>query len=367
MDRLFVNLLFVHAILPFSLFAQIGKQLPVSASHSQGLNPSFVKKVCVETSHQIPSLGAFLVWRKDTMIYEGYFHGQSHNTAFNIKSATKSFLSAIAGAAIMRGYLTNLDTSVLNILPEYEPNIYPLLDSDEQEKRKEIDSLVHSVTMRHLLTMQAGFSWDESTPIVSAYSYSSDRVRFVLELPFSTDPGEQFVYSTGAAHVFGAALSRLIKTDLKTFADSTLFKPAGITVQKWATDTKGRYNGGSEMYLTAQDMMRFGILYLKKGKLSGHQILQEKWVNESLAGHIQLNKWDVLPGANGYGYYWWRRLSHGQQVYVASGYGGQLICIMPDLDMVIVTTCTLGDNNRGRSEIKRLHLQIDKIIEAAKM
>jgi CubicO group peptidase (beta-lactamase class C family) len=70
-----------------------------------------------------------------------------------------------------------------------------------------------------------------------------------------------------------------------------------------------------------------------------------------------------LPDANGYGYYWWRRKINGHQAFVASGYGGQLICVIPDLKVVIVTTCFVDDRNRGRSEIKRLHEFINKIVK----
>lgn len=70
---------------------------------------------------------------------------------------------------------------------------------------------------------------------------------------------------------------------------------------------------------------------------------------------------DVLPSANGYGYYWWRRKTNGHQAFVAVGYGGQIICIVPDLRMIIVTTCFLGEKNRGRIELKKLHGFIDQI------
>jgi hypothetical protein len=67
------------------------------------------------------------------------------------------------------------------------------------------------------------------------------------------------------------------------------------------------------MYLTARDMMRFGLLYLHKGSNGNTQVIPEHWVTTSTAQHAILNYWDVLPGANGYGYYWWRRKTHDHQ------------------------------------------------------
>jgi CubicO group peptidase (beta-lactamase class C family) len=74
-----------------------------------------------------------------------------------------------------------------------------------------------------------------------------------------------------------------------------------------------------------------------------------------------LNYWDILPNANGYGYYWWRRTTNGHQAYIASGAGGQLIVVIPDLDMVIIATTLFNKDSQGRNELKRLHLFIDKI------
>jgi hypothetical protein len=59
-----------------------------------------------------------------------------------------------------------------------------------------------------------------------------------------------------------------------------------------------------------------------------------------------------------------RRRTNGRQAYIASGAGGQLICVIPDLDMGIVTTCFLNDKNRGRIEIKQLHSYIGKVVLA---
>ena len=111
------------------------------------------------------------------------------------------------------------------------------------------------------------------------------------------------------------------------------------------------------------DMIKFGLLYLNEGRVNGKQIISKSWINESTSEKVILNEWDVLPDANGYGYYWWRRKINGHQAFVASGYGGQLICVIPDLQIVIVTTCFVDDRNRGRSEIKRLHEFINQIVK----
>jgi CubicO group peptidase (beta-lactamase class C family) len=136
-----------------------------------------------------------------------------------------------------------------------------------------------------------------------------------------------------------------------------------MSMQRWDTDPLGRYSGASESFLTAPDLMKFGLLYLHNGKANGKQVISPSWIKESWEAHATLNKWPVLPHANGYGYYWWRRKTNGYQAYIASGAGGQLICVIPALDMVLVTTCFWNDANRGRVEIKLLHSYIDKVVK----
>ncbi|MBA3828778.1 MAG: serine hydrolase [Taibaiella sp.] len=345
--------------------AQVGEALPVATAESRGYSAQFLKNIGNEAAKEVPDLGAFLVWKHDALIYEGYFHGTDRSSVFNIKSASKSILSAIAGAAQMRGLLPDVNATILSILPEYTKPDRHAAGVWFAEDVAEDDSIARTLTLRHLLTMQTGWEWNDFGPICQAFIYSSDPVRFALDLEYAETPGTRFNYCTAGTHVFAVALAKLIHTDLKRFADSTIFTPAGITLRRWNTDAMSRYIGGCDMFLTPQDMMRFGLLYLKKGKLNGRQILSESWIKESLAKHAELKYWDVLPGANGYGYYWWRRISNGHQVYVASGVCGQLICIIPDVDMVITTASGCTERG-GRSEIKKLHLLMDKIIVAAK-
>ncbi|MDP4237308.1 MAG: serine hydrolase [Bacteroidota bacterium] len=357
---------FLFLLVSFNLYAQNNSTpLPTATAESRGFSHNFLNAIGNKAAKNVSNLGAFLVWRHDALIYEGYFHGFTCDSIFNVKSASKSFLSAIAGAAKQRGYLPNLDTPVLAILPEYaKPSRHTPTNWFANDMFGD-DTTRARLTLRNLLTMQTGLEWDDFGELVDAFVCSSDPVRFTLDIEFAELPGKTFNYCSGGTHTFGVALARMIPGDLWKFADSTIFAPAGITLHRWNTDPMGRYIGGCDMYFTPQDMMRFGLLYLHKGKANGKQILSESWIEESTAEQAKLKYWDVLPGADGYGYYWWRRKSHGHQIYVASGICGQLICIIPDLDMVMVTACACGEKN-GRPEIKKLHLLMDEIIKATR-
>ncbi len=346
--------------------AKAQEKLPVKQLKNGEYPPLFFSLFGNDINKAIPSIGSFAVWRHNALIYERYFHGATDSTLFNVKSITKSVVSAIGGIAKDKGLLPGLQTPVLHILPEYvPPTAYPA-NLWFISTKKENDSIRGTLTLQDLLTMQTGFQWNDFDNLAAAYVSSSDPVKLMLELPFADYPGQTFNYCSGAASIFGAVLSKLIQSDLKEFANTYLFNPIGTNVRSWDTDPSDRYVGASEMYLTNPDLIRFGLLYLHKGQVGNKQIIAESWINESLAEHATLNKWPVLPNANGYGYFWWRRITNGYQAYVASGACGQLICIIPKLDMVIAATCFINSKNRGRSEIKLLHSFIDKVVAATK-
>ncbi|WP_288374895.1 serine hydrolase [Chryseobacterium culicis] len=334
-----------------------------TAFHKE-LPKEFTEQFTKEMNDSIPSLGSFIVSQNNKVIYEQYFHGANKESVFSIKSVTKSIVSVLAGIAQDKNILPNLNTPVLKILPEYNVSRSSFKNISNIEGKVGHDSIRNTLTLKNLLTMQGGFDWVENSKISTAMSFSGDPVKFVLDLPFEEYPGTVFNYNSGEAHLFGAALAKIVKTNLKQFAAENLFKPLKMTTPRWNTDPMNRNIGGSEMFMKPQDLLKFGIMILNNGKFSGRQIVSSKWIQESTAEQVKLDAWDVMPDANGYGYYWWRRKTNGHQAFVATGYGGQLVCVIPDLKMVIVTTCFLNDKNKGRSDIKRLHYFIDKMTKS---
>lgn len=322
-----------------------------------------LQAIAQEALDSIPSLGSILVWKGEGLVLETYFNGADANTEFKVKSVTKSVVSALAGIARDHGLLPDLGTPVLDLFPEYATDPAAAPEVGFPQFIADTDSLKRTVTLRDLLTMRTGYVWDDNSSLSStAFNSSSDAVRFTLDLPFEAAPGTQFKYCTAASHVMGVVVAKSVHQNLKAFADSALFEPIGVSISSWSTDRLGRTMGGTELSMKASDMVKFGRLYLNEGMANGRQVISKAWITESTSEQVVLNEWDVLPGADGYGYYWWRRITHGHQAFVASGYGGQLICVVPDLQLVITTTCFVDGRNRGRSEIKRLHHVIDGIV-----
>lgn len=363
----FINYIFLFiTCFATSSFAQVPSLLNSSDPATKGYQKDFFQKINNAVKEDIPSLGAILVWRKNGLVNEQYFHGAADTTAFDIKSVTKCVLSALTGIINDQGLLPQINTPVLSIMPQYAATAPYQKDAWYPQLLQTTDSLKRLLTLKHLLTMQTGFLWDDNNLLIHrTFQASSNPVKFMLDLTYQVPPGTTFGYCTGACQVVSAVLEKSINSDLRLYADSMLFKPAGITVALWPVDRSGTPSGGSAMQMSPRNMMKFGLLFLHEGKANGRQLISGEWIRESTSEQVKLDEWDVMPGANGYGYYWWRRITNGHQAYVASGYGGQLICIVPDLDLVIVTACFINDQNRGRSEIKRLHLIIDKIVKAS--
>ncbi|QOW09592.1 serine hydrolase [Kaistella flava (ex Peng et al. 2021)] len=347
------------SILSFLIFFSF--TLKSQTYKTKELPKPFYEEFTKKLNDSIPSIGSFIVSQNDRIIYEHYFHGANKETVFNVKSVTKSVTSILAGIARDQGMLADLNTPVLKILPEYDISRSQFKNISDIEGKMLHDSIRKTVTLRHLMTMQGGFDFTENSQLSRAMGLSSDPVKFVLDLPFEEYPGDKFNYSTGETYVFGAALSRLVKSNLKEFADKNLFNPLSLKIEKWDTNVLDRNLAGSELFMKPNDMLKFGTLILNKGKIGNNQIVSQKWIEEATAEQVKLDSWDVLPNANGYGYYWWRRKTNGHQAFVAVGYGGQIICIIPDLKMVITATCFLGEKNRGRIELKKLHGFIDEI------
>ena len=260
-------------------------------------------------------LHGIVIVRNGYLIAESYLAPYHKETLHNVKSATKSILSALVGIALEKKYLKNLDQKVSEFYPEYV----------NDPRKKEI-------ALRHLLTMTAGLAWSydqETASPVSPTDLESWKV-----VPMRDAPGEKFEYNTMLAHMMSAVLTKASGKSIKEFADSVLFGPLGISDGKWSQDNKGIYIGGSELFLRPRDMAKFGLLYLNRGVWNGRHIVPRAWVEESTSPKLSIGPNRNYPMAIKYGYWWWIP----DRSYQARGYNGQYIIVRPDLNMVVVVT-----------------------------
>jgi CubicO group peptidase (beta-lactamase class C family) len=187
--------------------------------------------------------------------------------------------------------------------------------------------------------MRSGYPWEESDPALWEALFTADYVPLIVDFPLISDPGTEFHYSNLTAHWLGVIVERACETDLKSFTQEHLLSPIGAEVGDWPQVKDDQYY--PHFYSTARDAAKFGLLYLNDGEYRGNRVVSADWVHDSLRTYSE-DAWTIRVGRNfrdiGYGYQWWSAWAGNHQFNLAWGHGGQLIALLDELDMVIVTT-----------------------------
>jgi len=294
-----------------------------------------------------PELGvhAILIERGGRLIYEEYFDGfderwglplgrvsMTVESRHDLRSVTKSVVSALVGIAHGEGAIQSLDQPVVRWFPEY-----PELDTPDRRR----------VTLAHVLSMTSGFEWNEDVPYNDPrndeirMTRDPQPLRYALSRPFAVDPGSDFKYNGGLTHVLAAVLVRATKTSLQEYARTKLFEPLGITDIEWVGDLAGMPAAASGLRLRPRDAAKFGSLYLHGGKWNGKQVIPEGWVELSTRRHFRFRPRTGADagGEYGYGYFWWYSCYPSAagliEARTAVGNGQQRIFVLPGLDMVV--------------------------------
>jgi CubicO group peptidase (beta-lactamase class C family) len=309
---------------------------PVSTPKEQGLDPKLVAEL-YSNAAELETLYGLLVIKNGHLIAEGYFNAGSIDQVSSRQSATKSLTSALVGIALEQGCLSSLDQRMMEFFPELADQI------DDPRKQQ--------ITIQQLLQMRAGYPFEEHKPPYHDILFFTDNWRWLphlVDFPLLSDPGTDFGYSNLTSHLLAVTVARACDTDLKSFAQEHLFSPTNAGVVDWTTDADGYNWGFGEIYVTARDMAKFGLLYLNDGEYEGKQVLSASWVRDSLQRYSEgMNFSGWLPGISsrygylrdlGYGYQWWSARVGNRYFNYASGHGGQYIVLLDELDMIIVTT-----------------------------
>jgi CubicO group peptidase (beta-lactamase class C family) len=217
--------------------------------------------------------------------------------------------------------------------------------------------LKQAITLRHLLMMASGLDCRDSYKYnfegMAPMRRSPDWVEHVLSIPMREAPGTRFEYCNGVSYLLAAILQTATGQNALNFARENLFTPMGIAEVSWPLSPQLVNLGWGEMRLTSHDMAKFGFLYLNQGKWQDRQLVPGTWVAASTRPQI-----DAGTMSESYGYQWW--VDYGGY-YMALGYGGQLIFVEPDKNLVAVFTSTLP----GRSFFAPEAIFFDYIIPAA--
>ena len=295
------------------------------------------------------SVRSILVVRDGVLVYERYWNGADASDGHDVRSVTKSVVSALVGIALDGGAMDGLDQTLGDLLGDHLPT--------------DADPRTAVVTVRQLLSMTSGLPADErgiagDPTIYDQISGSADRIRACLALPLAAPPGAQWAYSNATSDLLAAIVADATGRSLLDFARERLFGPLGIDTDDayepavvgwpptaeqieryqasdvaWPTDAQGYHWGSAGLKLRARDLAKIGFLYLNEGRWAGEQIVPADYVRESTApGELSTGSRDS------YGYQWWIARRSGPEAYSARGFGGQVIEVVPELDLVAVVT-----------------------------
>jgi CubicO group peptidase (beta-lactamase class C family) len=269
------------------------------------------------------ALHSLLVIRNGAIVSETYFGSNLPDDRPELYSVTKSFIATLVGIAIDKGFIKGVEQPVGDFFPD--------------RSFANWDAAKQAMTLENILTMTTGLDWPEEDATFQRLYGSRDWVKFVMDEPMRSQPGSEFLYCSGCSHVLSAIIQRQTGMNTRDFAQQELFGPLGISHAVWDTDTAGIPIGGWGLKLTPRDMAKLGYLYLNDGAWDGRQIVSAGWVKTATQKHTASDT-DL-----GYGYLWWTYPKWG--AYAALGRYGQTIFVVPDMDLIIVTTAALENHD----------------------
>jgi CubicO group peptidase (beta-lactamase class C family) len=267
---------------------------------------------------QANSVAGLLVIQHGKVMLERYGLGQTPHDRWTSFSVGKSVTSTLIGAAIKDGHISGLDSQIIDYIPALKGSAYD------------------GVSVRQLLTMTSGAKWNEDyadpNSDVNQFALGNPGpdgenpvVAYMKKLPREAPPGTKWVYKTGEADLIGVLLARATHKHPAEYLAEKIWSTYGMERDAvWMLDRAGEELGGCCISMTLRDYGRFGLFFMRGGKIHGTSILPDNWIAEATRAQVP-----------GYGFQWWVR---GDGTYEAVGIFGQAIHIDPQQDLIIVTS-----------------------------
>jgi CubicO group peptidase (beta-lactamase class C family) len=311
-----------------------------SAGLDQVQLQSLVRRVIATdpSSDSAPLIHSLLIARHGRLVLEEYFSGQSSDLPHDLRSASKTFTSVMAGVAMDHGARFTMSSSVISLLPGKVA-----LPVDDDRKAR--------ITVGHLLTHSTGLACDDNDDTspgnedaMQSQSAEPDWYRYVLGLSMAHDPGSTYAYCSGGINLVGGVIRHTTRMWLPDFFDRYIARPLQITHYGMNLMPSGDAYAGGGVHMRSRDLLKFGQLYLNGGLWNGTRVVSANWVARSTAHQIN------APNGTSDGYGWHRyTLTVGgkaYQEYEANGNGGQFLIVVPALDLTVVFTA--GNYNQYR-------------------
>jgi CubicO group peptidase (beta-lactamase class C family) len=319
----------------------------IATPESVGLDSARLCTIAARLQETEANVHAVVIVRHGKLVFEQYFAGYDEpwgqgggphdfdaTAKHDMRSASKSVISLLVGIAIDRKLIASTDEPVVKFFPEYAAIKSPGWDQ---------------VTLHHLLTMSSGMQWDENRGWKDPkndephLSNEADPTRYILSKPIAQPPDTVWAYNGGGTDLLGDIIERVSGKPLEAFARETLFEPLGISDLEWMKYGNGKVASAVGLRVRPRDAAKIGQLMLNRGAWGGRQIVSPEWIEQSVRPRFQAIGY--FSGLFFYGQQWWLGRSIAQEKEVkwiaAMGSGGQRIFIVPDRDLVVMTTSGL--------------------------
>jgi CubicO group peptidase (beta-lactamase class C family) len=331
----------------------------IASPGSVGMDGAQLCTIAARLAQRATAVHSVVVVRHGKLVFEQYFPGYDQpwgqdegqheftaTTRHDMRSASKSVTSLLIGIAIDRKLIAGADEPVLKFFPDY---------AAVKQAGWE------AITLRHLLTMSSGIKWDEARAWTDPNNdephlvFEPDPLNYVLSRPVAAPPDVLWTYNGGGTELLGNIIERVSKQSLEAFAREALFRPLGIDDVEWKTYAKnGKIAAAGGLRLRPRDAAKIGQLVLNRGQWNGQQIVSASWIAQSITPRFQAIGY--FGSTLFYGYQWWmgRSLVGGKDIkwVGAFGWGGQRIFVVPELDLVMMTTAAqYGQPKEGLAAI----------------
>lgn len=294
--------------------------LPRRTAESEGISSEMLADMIEDLkSSRTGDIHQFMVLRNGAVICECSFAPYKRGIWHITHSLCKSITGMAVGMLIGEGKLS-LDDHIVDIFKEKQ-NLFAML------RQKDI-------TVRHLLTMTSGVSFNETGAVAG-----NDWVKSYLEAGVRFTPGSRFEYNSMNSYMLSAIITEITGLSMMEYLRPRLWEPLGIQNVFWEACPQGITKGGWGLFLRPEDAARLGQLYLDKGRYKDRQLVPEEWIEESVKKQTDTGD-ESQP--YGYGYQVWPGKREGS--FNFNGMLGQNVLVYPDLQMVVVT-------NAGSSEL----------------
>lgn len=324
------------------------RELPAQSPEEVGIHSDTLQAMLELIRNTPPAdLRGIVVIKGGRLVVEEYFHTYWRETIHDVRSAGKSITALLLGIAIDQGLVASEDQR----LSDFFPGVRSVGASPD---------LFGEITLRHLLTMSSGLDADDnderSPGRTSMWLDREDWVKYAFALPMRSKPGDAWVYTDVGPMLAGAVIEKVTGMQLAEFARQHLFSPLGIREYYWYTGRGGSTGPMGNLYLSTLDFAKLGQLVLREGQWQGRRVVSVRWIRAMRVQHFDIA--DRSPFAIGYGYMWYQGArvvnGHRYEYQMASGNGGNVLFIVPELDMVVAVTSSAYGQGYGQQRTQNV-------------